>query len=324
METAPKSRSFLWLFRWKFWRVISLIVAGLVTLLALFYAEENWRGKRAWESYKREMEAKGEVYDFTKFVPPRVPDDQNFAMTPFLAPLFDFIPGTQQVRDTNVWNRIDPVTKSPNEVGTVLNKPVWKEGKTLDMVNLANDLLATNRNASARFSPGQSQEAARAILENPKSIGPVLNELRTASQRPYSRFNIAYDWDSKFAILLPEAGTMGAICSKLELRSCSELALNETDAAFPDVSLMFRLIWSTQTEPFLISHLVRAACIGRTLQPIWEGLSRHQWSESQLEYFGQQLGTLNFMADGLRSIRAEQAFNEDFLRSLERPEIPSE
>ena len=28
------------------------------TLIALFYAEENWRGKHAWEKYKREQEAK--------------------------------------------------------------------------------------------------------------------------------------------------------------------------------------------------------------------------------------------------------------------------
>jgi hypothetical protein len=322
MEAPPKRRFFPWLFRWKFWRVISLIVAGMVTLLALFYAEENWRGKRAWESYKREMEAKGEVFDFTKFVPPRVPDDQNFAMTPFLAPLFDFIPGTQRPRDSNAWQRIDPVTDLPNEARKILNNPEWKEGKALDLVSLANDLLATNRHTPAQFSHGQAQEAARAILENLKVVEPVLNELRSAGQRPYSRFNIAYDWESKFAIVLPEVGTVSAICSKLELRSCSELALNQTDAAFQDVSLMFRLVWSIQTEPFLISQLVRAACLGRTMQPIWEGLSRHQWSESQLEYFAQQLGTLNFMDDGMRSIRAEQSFHDPFFAQLRESRNP--
>ena len=55
---------------------------------------------------------------------------------------------------------------------------------------------------------------------------------------------------------------------------------------------------------------------------MWEGLSRHQWSESQLEYFAQQLGMLNFMEDGIRSIQAEQAFNDPFSRNLGRAEIP--
>ena len=53
-------------------------------MIALFYTEEDWRGKRAWENYKREWEAKGEKFDWQAFVPPSVPDDQNF----FTAPIF--------------------------------------------------------------------------------------------------------------------------------------------------------------------------------------------------------------------------------------------
>src|SRR5207249_5543411 len=33
----------------------------LATLIALVYAEEDWRGKRAWENFKREWEARGEI-----------------------------------------------------------------------------------------------------------------------------------------------------------------------------------------------------------------------------------------------------------------------
>src|ERR1700676_2997476 len=68
------------------------VVACLATVIAFLYVEENWRGKRAWDNYKREWEAKGEKFDLASYVPPPVPDDENFAMTPFLAPLFDFNP----------------------------------------------------------------------------------------------------------------------------------------------------------------------------------------------------------------------------------------
>ena len=50
----------------------------LVTLIAILYAEEDWRGKRAWENCKRELEAKGAVLDWNAYIPPPVPDDQNF------------------------------------------------------------------------------------------------------------------------------------------------------------------------------------------------------------------------------------------------------
>ena len=51
-------------------------------MIALFYAEEDWRGKHDWEKFKRQWEAKGEKFDFKDFVPPPVPDDQNFAFSP--------------------------------------------------------------------------------------------------------------------------------------------------------------------------------------------------------------------------------------------------
>jgi hypothetical protein len=63
---------------WRILRRILIALAILATLIAIFYTEENWRGKRAWENYKRDLEAKGMVLDWEKFIPPPVPDDQNF------------------------------------------------------------------------------------------------------------------------------------------------------------------------------------------------------------------------------------------------------
>ena len=86
------SRCCRWLFRWRTlgWAMASLAI--LVTLAALVRTEETLRGKWAWQKCKRELEAQGEKLDWKEYIPPPVPDDQNFAMTPFLAPLFDFYP----------------------------------------------------------------------------------------------------------------------------------------------------------------------------------------------------------------------------------------
>jgi len=58
------------------WALVGLAI--LATLIAIFYTGEDWRGKRAWENCKRELEAKGAVLDWNKFIPTPVPDDQNF------------------------------------------------------------------------------------------------------------------------------------------------------------------------------------------------------------------------------------------------------
>jgi hypothetical protein len=60
----------------------------LATLLAVFYAVENWRGKRAWENCRRELEAKGEVLDWNAYIPAPVPDDQNIYKAPKMAEWF--------------------------------------------------------------------------------------------------------------------------------------------------------------------------------------------------------------------------------------------
>ena len=101
-----------WLFCWRNLKRSLFALACLATLIALFYAEENWRGKHAWEKFKREGEAKGEKFDFKDFIPPPVPDAQNFALTPVVASCYNYIltrdgekiPGDK--RDTNLVNRL--------------------------------------------------------------------------------------------------------------------------------------------------------------------------------------------------------------------------
>jgi hypothetical protein len=321
MET-PKPLPFAWLFRWKVWRVLLLVAASLVTLVALFDAEENWRGKRAWENYKEQKEARGVNFDYAKCVPPRVPDDQNFAMTPFLAPVFDFLPGAQQARDSNAVQRIYNAVQVPNAVQSQLNKAGWPEGISLDLVRVANTLEAPHRSAPPRFLPGQTQDAAKAILEKLKPAAAIFDELQNASRRPSSRFNIAYDWNPKFGILLPHLGVIKGLCYLLAVRGCAELALGQTGAVHQDVQLMFHLTDSLRNEPFLVSQLVRADCLTVALQPVWDGLAGHQWSDQQLEDIAQNLRKLDFLADDARALEAERCFGDSLFIELRAARNP--
>ena len=73
---------------WRRTRQLLIALAVLITLIALFYAEENWRGRRAWERCKRELEAKGAVLDWSAFIPPPVPDEQNIFKAPNMTEWF--------------------------------------------------------------------------------------------------------------------------------------------------------------------------------------------------------------------------------------------
>src|ERR1019366_9158102 len=69
-------------FCWRMVRRCLFVLACLATLIGLFYAVEDWRGKRAWEKCRRELEAKGEVLDWNAYIPAPVPDDQNIFKAP--------------------------------------------------------------------------------------------------------------------------------------------------------------------------------------------------------------------------------------------------
>ncbi len=68
--------------RWRAARRLLVAGAAAATLIAVFYTVEDWRGKRAWENCRRELEAKGEVLDWAAHIPAPVPDDQNIFKAP--------------------------------------------------------------------------------------------------------------------------------------------------------------------------------------------------------------------------------------------------
>src|SRR5437762_13399003 len=129
-------RFFRWLVSWRVLRRTLIVLAWTATIIALFYGEENWRGRRAWNKYRHELEARGEPLDLAAFIPKPVPDEQNFAMTPLLAPLFDFDPGTQHWRDTNAVARVQQPPPRYEKVSRKIKSTQdgdWARGLTIHL-----------------------------------------------------------------------------------------------------------------------------------------------------------------------------------------------
>ena len=61
-------------------RVVRRCLIGLgvvLVLIGLFYAEEDWRGERAWKNCKKYLEAQGVKLDRADYIPAPVPEEQN-------------------------------------------------------------------------------------------------------------------------------------------------------------------------------------------------------------------------------------------------------
>src|SRR5947209_5730054 len=88
VERSPLARLFRSLRSRQGIRRTLIVLAWMATIIALFYGEENWRGRTAWHQYRHQLEARGEQIDLKTFIPPPIPDEQNFAATPFIESWF--------------------------------------------------------------------------------------------------------------------------------------------------------------------------------------------------------------------------------------------
>lgn len=309
-QRSTLRRLLVWLFSRQTLRRLLFVCVALVTLIALLYGITNWRAARALNNYKRQLAAQGEQLDWKSLIPPPVPDDQNFAMTPFLAPLFDFRPnrkpGESRWRDMNAVNRVFNFARNLPDGGRL-----WEAGRKANLGNW----LAQYYKHQSNVPPAQlaltNKEAdrvaaARAISAGLQEYEPVVEELRHASTRPYARFNISYLEENPFSILLPHLAEIKKIARVLDMRATTALVLGQTDTAFADLKVMITLADSVKQESLLISQLVRWASLYIGLGVFCEGAADHRWSEAQLKELQDRFQAIDLLGDYARTLRGER------------------
>ena len=301
-------------FRRAFWFRVLFVVVALLTAIALGYAIENWRGHRAWKDAKKKLTRTGFI-ELAALVPPPVPDAQNFAMTPFLKPLFDFLPGTQK------WRNREAVERTL-KFGTGFPKlDLWggfPTGKEIDLRKYAAELSKESSWKGDRGAVGEEtrEMAAREILKEMSRLNPILDELRTASRRLYARFNIRYDNPNAAGVLLPHLAVLKQAAEILTVQAIAELALGKSEEAFENVSFILYLADSIHREPTLIGHLVRIALFKMAAQVVWEGEAGGRWSEAQYLKMQERFSKFDFVQDLERAFRGEQAFGNSLIEYL--------
>ncbi len=293
-------RLFRWLFSWRIIRRALIGLIGLITLLALVVTEENWRGKRDWESYKADAEAKGEKLDLASFTPRPVPPEQNFFATPFLAPLLDYeiINGEAHYRDSNGVARA-------KSLGVVSG--VWQDFDKNELKG-AQQYFRSNTNFPARPQP---QDPASDVLFALQKFEPILTELRSASERPAAVYSLHPERD--MAARMEMFVVIRSMAQTAFLHALASLQAGNSSIALTDVQFMFRLGELLRGEPLLISHMFRIAILNIALQPVRRGLAEHRWSDAQLQELQALLLSGDLLADYGRMMRGERAFSNELM-----------
>jgi hypothetical protein len=315
------------------WRILRWALIGLaiiVTLAAMLITEENWRGKHAWEAYKRAAEARGERFDLASIVPPPVPDDQNFFCTSIArrtllvnphVPL-DYVPPASQVKrlaNTNQFAEVkfgdEPLFNLYRGDAKYLPKTGgnWQKGTFENLKQWQRYFRSSAATPGAKTNgfpvSAQPQSPAADILLALSVYDPAVSELREALRRPQARLPLNYENGFEVAgELLPVLSNLKRCAQFFQLRALANLDLGQSAASLEDIKTLMALNDTIRTDPFLISHLVRIAIVAITLQPVYEGVVQHRWTDVQLKELEQTLAKQNFLAEFDFAMKGENVF----------------
>lgn len=256
---------------WRWLRRISIDLTIFATLVAIFYTEENWRGKRAWENCKRELEAKGAVLDWNKYIPPPVPDEQNFFGDPRMAEWFVKQTNGFVGRYTNVWNGI-----------------------------------ATNSQTTAKIT---DTNTAASYLFWSDRFTPTFDEVRTALKRPCAI--IPGDYSVSYLIPIPNFIIMRSLAQVQAQRAQCHLLLGQPNRAFHELTLIHDVCRILKKPPVgypetLVEAMINVAITGLYVNTVQDGLRLHAWQEPQLTAIQKQLQDTFLLPPVAEAMRMEQ------------------
>src|SRR6185295_14800058 len=248
--------------RWRTARRVLICLALSATLIPAFYTEENWRGKRAWDKCKQQLEAKGMDFNWQALIPPPIPDEQNIFKAPKMAEWF--------VRN-------GPPQTATNEL-------------SLRLANSRTSSVGGVTNAI------QTDADAREYLAWSDKFSPEFDLMREALRRPYARMD--GDYSHPATIPVPNYIMMRVVDQTLAQRTHCFLLLGEPDKALRELTLFHELCRVLEGAPTgkpmtLIAAMINVAVTGLYANAIADGLRMHAWREPQLIELERQLGEIN-------------------------------
>jgi len=284
--------------------IVTTGFAALALLITVGYLEENWRGDRIWDQTKAELEARGEILDRSKFVPPPVPDDQNFGALPY----FQTTPDQRLriIKDLASVTGHLPSSKDDADARILPYLGNWAKGQTVAPTDVAKMLETFLLHAH----PGVKIPSGASPFDIFSEICPQLQELReAAASHPLCRFSFDYESKTPWNISL-RATTDNIALAKL-LGYDSELALlsHQPEAVIKDCRITRRIYAGLSQEPTLISLLFGNGVVANQLGVVEQGLVEHDWNDSQLAELDSLLSQFDCLGDSVHCLRGEAAFS---------------
>lgn len=266
----------------------------LIALVAIFIAEENWRGKRAWEKYRAAGEKRGVKFFLKDFIRPEIPDEENYAAIPILREVF--VKRTDGVRQAGPFEL--PKSERPS------SPPDDIKARRFNVAGWQEFFLKAKLLAEKSDSGGQD------ILRALEKYEPALQQLRDASSRPKCKFPTR--WEEGIATPFPHLTLCIQAIRMFCTRAQAHLAAGNSSAAFAELRHAFRMERAYGSEFSLIAGLVRTSSLATIEGSVWDGLAGRQWADDELLAIEKHLAGLRLAEDCRFTFATERGFGNAF------------
>ncbi len=291
----------------KFLRRSGFTFLALITLVALAYAIENWRGAAAWTAEQKRIRERGEPLLWSDLLGAAPAPEDNFAASPLFAGIFEY----RNTKDAKGRDRFEYVgrdaLKRLSELTQVppplKDEPREKPTRGIDLAVVA----ARFRAAPGFTCPEPSADPAKDLLACLTSRQETFDLIEDAARRPFSRFPIRYE-DADRA-LLPHLAHLKGSASLLQLRALARLQTGDSTNALSDVRLILRISQAAGADPVLIGGLVRFAIENLAVNTFWHGWRDSAWTDTQLAELQQRFSAISSRSNILLALRGERIFS---------------
>jgi hypothetical protein len=239
---------------------------------------------RTWPETKRALEARGEVLDWDRIIPPPIAPEENLFEDPVAASLLPI--------------KGQPIP--PNPLG--VKSPKLPPGSD----DLGFPFALSNLVALPRTSKSKDELNLAELDEWFAQWDESFVQLRAAAQRPKAR--LPGDYSSPTASPIPNFVAARMLAQMLGSRAKVHLLLGQSADAYEDLETLEVLMKSFETQPgTLVTAMIHVAVAGLYLETFEDGLRHNLWGDGELQKITPRLLEINLFRVVQQGIRAERA-----------------
>jgi ABC-type Na+ efflux pump permease subunit len=281
------------------------LAAALCLIIVLCYGYQNWQSRRAWRTFQASLGQKGRSLALSEVLPGPVSDAANFART---AAFQAWVNPTPADARRNRFSDRGSRSALPRQVASMKQSELnWVAQEFCPLEEYARWLTPK---ASLGEPTNRSLHAA-VVLQGLQPHEATLRALAEGARLPYLRIST----NRTAQVVLQAENGEGAVLIRMQqvfqLRACARLAVDRAADAGEDLQTSLHLARLARQLPDSQSSRRVQFLVALSLQPLWEGLVEHRWSDAQLAAFQQQLGAFDLLADYTNAIdRVVRAYIE--------------